>query len=173
VLAIANRIRPDAGAAVPFMDKYIPIDPEAQWKQIWDGVLMLFLLYTTFSVPYMLAFVQDRDPQESWTAFQVYDVGLDTLFCSDIILSFVTGYTHLGVYERRLGRIAINYMRTWFFLDFFGSVPFDKITSAVLEGGAEDYEDCAYPQNDPCSSISQQAQTARTKGGPLSQCCSV
>ena len=97
----------------------------------------LFLLYTTFSVPYMLAFVQDRDPQESWTAFQVYDVGLDTLFCSDIILSFVTGYTHLGVYERRLGRIAINYMRTWFFLDFFGSVPFDKITSAVLEGGEQ------------------------------------
>jgi hypothetical protein len=30
--------------------------------QTWDAVIMAFLLYTTFSVPYLLAFVNDSDP---------------------------------------------------------------------------------------------------------------
>jgi hypothetical protein len=45
------------------------------------------------------------------SAFEIYEIGLDTLFCLDIILSFLTGFWHLGVYERRMPRIWINYIK--------------------------------------------------------------
>ena len=47
------------------------------------------------------------------SAFEVYEICLDTLFCSDIVLSFLTGYWHVGVYEKRLSSIAFNYIKVW------------------------------------------------------------
>ena len=35
------------------------------------------------------------------------------------------------------GRIAVHYLKTWFFLDFFGSVPFDKIGEFVVDTGED------------------------------------
>ena len=35
------------------------------------------------------------------------------------------------------GRIAVHYLKTWFFLDFFGSVPFDKIGEFILDTGED------------------------------------
>ena len=134
---IANFLRPDSTAVPSTWTRYLPIEPECSWKQSWDAVVMLFLLYTTFSVPYTLALVSDRDPKQPISIFDTYDIFLDTLFCIDIILSFLTAYTSQGVYEKRLSMIALHYIKTWFTLDFFGSVPFDKIVSAVLDGGEE------------------------------------
>ena len=137
MLVICNFLRPDSGASAPCWQRYVPIDPETTWKQSWDAFVMLFLMYTTFSVPYMLAFGSDRDPREPLGAFDIYDICLDTLFCIDIVLSFFTAYTMNGVYERSLGLIVVHYLRTWFFLDFFGSVPFDKIVTAVVGSGQD------------------------------------
>ena len=44
-------------------------------------------------------------------AFEMYEIALDTLFCFDILLSFVTGFWHHGVYEKRLQRVAVNYVK--------------------------------------------------------------
>ena len=41
-----------------------PFDPESTKKQTWDGIIMLLLLYTTFSVPYALAFGASTTLQE-------------------------------------------------------------------------------------------------------------
>jgi len=117
------------------ISKFLPIDPESTWKQSWDALIMLFLLYTTFSVPYMLAIVSDSESSGPLTPFEINEIILDTPFGLDILLSWVTAYSRHGMYEKRMGQIAMQYVTTWFFLDFFGSVPFDKIATAVLDGG--------------------------------------
>jgi len=101
------------------ISKFLPIDPESTWKQSWDALIMLFLLYTTFSVPYMLAIVSDSEssgPCDSessgpLTPFEIYEIILNTLFYLDILLSWVTAYPRHGMYEKRMGRIAMQYVK--------------------------------------------------------------
>ena len=88
---------------------------------------MAFLMYTTFSVPYMLSFGDntdrggDSDTITMWTFWDVFDVFLDVIFCIDIVVNFCTAYVSRGVYVTSMKRIALYYLKTWFFVDFFGS----------------------------------------------------
>ena len=110
----------------------IPFDPDSSPKQTWDAIIMLFLLYTTFSVPYQLAFGGCPDITEALTAFGVFDVCLDCLFCIDVVLNFMTAFTDRGVYVTGWRAIAVHYAKTWFIIDVGGSIPIDKIVSAAL-----------------------------------------
>jgi hypothetical protein len=47
------------------------------------------------------------------SAFEAYEICLDALFCSDIVLSFLTGYWNIGVYEKRLPSIALHYIKVY------------------------------------------------------------
>ena len=114
-----------------------PFDPESTGKQTWDGVIMIFLLYTTFAVPYFLSFGESTsgdDTAQEWGAYETFDLFLDTLFCLDVIANFCTAFISRGIYVTDMRLIAIHYLKTWFLLDFFGSVPFDKVVSAITTG---------------------------------------
>ena len=124
----------DGSSKVPVF----PLDPESSAKQAWDLFIMLFLMYTTFSVPYMLAFVPAKEIQpgealeNDMAPFDIFEICLDCLFCLDVILNFCTAFTEKGVYHTSMRIIAVHYLKTWFILDFFGSVPFDKIVQAAV-----------------------------------------
>ena len=115
-----------------------PFDPDSKPKQLWDVLIMSFLMYTTFSVPYMLSFGEGSPNAETeateWDAYNIFDLALDVLFCSDVIVNFCTAFVRRGVYITNMYQIAINYLQTWFLIDFFGSVPFDKIVTALSPG---------------------------------------
>ena len=85
------------------------------------------LLFTTFAVPYLLAFGEDIDPTKKLDGFQVFDLLLDVIFCVDIILSFCTAYSANGIYVTDLRQISRNYLTGWFWIDVPGSIPVDKI----------------------------------------------
>lgn len=97
-----------------------PFDPESTPKQIWDLIVMVFLLYTTFSVPYLLSFgerpveVDGVQVQAEWTAYDTFDLMLDCLFCTDVIINFCTAVVLRGVYVTDLHQIWLNYIKTWF-----------------------------------------------------------
>ena len=141
VLAIARaeELEPDKTPNFPF-------DPESGPKQAWDFLIMAFLMYTTFSVPYMLSFGDntdrggDSDSITMWTFWDVFDVFLDVIFCIDIVVNFCTAYVSRGVYVTSMKRIALYYLKTWFFVDFFGSVPFDKIVMLLSSGAGSNEE---------------------------------
>jgi hypothetical protein len=103
------------------------LDPDSNVKQSWDLLIILFLLFTTFAVPYSLAFGDEIDPTKALDSYQIWDLILDILFCIDIILSFCTSFVLKGVYVTDMTVIAKNYLCGWFLIDMPGSIPFDKI----------------------------------------------
>ena len=126
-----------------------PFDPETPMKQCWDCFIMMCLLYTAFAVPYFLAFgswAQTIHPEtgeivhlsHDYSAMGIFDLSLDIVFCVDIVLNFCTAFTSRGVYITSMTEISKNYLKTWFAVDFFGSVPFDKIFSAFLDDNSDE-----------------------------------
>ncbi|EKX41175.1 hypothetical protein GUITHDRAFT_74855, partial [Guillardia theta CCMP2712] len=110
-----------------------PFDPDSTAKQAWDLMVMALLLYTTFAVPITLAFSSDSISGQL-SPYQVWDLCLDVIFCTDVLISFGTAYTHQGIYVTSMAKIARNYLKGWFWIDLPGSVPFDKIVTAVASG---------------------------------------
>jgi hypothetical protein len=104
-----------------------PLDPDSIGKQSWDMVIMMLLLFTTFAVPYLLAFGDEIDPTKPLDGYQIWDLLLDVFFCTDIVLSFCTSFVLKGVYVTDMTVIAKYYLCGWFLIDMPGSIPFDKI----------------------------------------------
>lgn len=97
---------------------------EQKSKIIWDVYIMLILLATTFIIPYRLAFV-DEDPLHWVILYFVFDFH----FFIDMILCFFTSYTddykQIEIFDHK--KIAKNYFRFWFTIDFLSIFPFDLI----------------------------------------------
>jgi hypothetical protein len=87
---------------------------------------MAILLVVIMIVPARLAFVED-DPI-SW---QITFYTVDAIFAVDIVLWFFTSYTdpykQVEITSHKM--IAINYFKTWFFVDFVSTFPVDAIVS--------------------------------------------
>eukprot|EP00960_Hanusia_phi_P053153 761871-Hanusia_phi.AAC.1 len=65
-----------------------PIDPESSIKMGWDFLVMILLMYTSFSVPYTLAFDDAPVKKTSYGPLDIWDLTLDVIFCLDIAISF-------------------------------------------------------------------------------------
>ena len=97
--------------------------PKNKRKQIFDLVIVVLLIYTATLVPYFTCFVDDISDFRF-----VFDLCVDFLFFIDIILNFLTGYElQNGVIEVRKCKIAINYIKGFFFIDLITTMPFQLI----------------------------------------------
>ena len=88
-------------------------------KQYWDVVVLFLLIYTALFVPYKVCFIE-----ESTDGQFIFDLMVDFLFMTDIVINFFTIIEVKGKLEVNRCRIAIHYLKGWFFLDFFTSIPF-------------------------------------------------
>ncbi|DAZ96285.1 TPA: hypothetical protein N0F65_008318 [Lagenidium giganteum] len=102
------------------------IDPESNPKRMWDVLLMLCVLYTTVVVPYRVCFRQDA----VGLTFSL-EAGMDGLFFADICANFITG-VHLpsGEVSYNMKFIAGSYLRGWFVVDFFSTLPYESLARA-------------------------------------------
>ena len=84
--------------------------------------MLLLLLYTATMVPYRTAFLDTDDP----TLFIVqWELFIDGCYILDFFLTFLMAYEDKDKkIEIRLRMIAINYIKTWFLLDFVSCIPF-------------------------------------------------
>ncbi len=83
--------------------------------------IAFLLIYTAVFIPYRIAF-EDVTP----LGWLVTDILVDCIFLSDIVLNFLTGYrekqsAHL-ISDCR--SIAMNYIKSWFFIDLISIFPF-------------------------------------------------
>lgn len=96
------------------------IKPNNTKKKYFDIVVVLLLIYTAGLVPFFTCFV------EVVSDFQfAFDLIVDFIFMVDIILSFFTAYEiKPGIFEYRKSKIALNYIKGFFFIDLLTTIPF-------------------------------------------------
>jgi CRP-like cAMP-binding protein len=110
-------------------DRRFVVDPRAKWKLYWDIVCGVFIVFSVIAIPYRLFF----EARVS-TMGMVLDYFIDILFFFDMIFSFRTGFFnkqgHLIMNPRRIFK---SYIRTWFVVDFFSTIPLDTIIYTLFE----------------------------------------
>jgi hypothetical protein len=95
------------------------IMPESQFKKIWNMIITVLLIYTAIFVPYKTAFVDG-----SSLGSIIFDTCIDTLFISDLFVNFFSAFEKKDkTIETRHAYIAVDYLKTWFFLDIMSCIP--------------------------------------------------
>jgi hypothetical protein len=95
--------------------------PNSQFRQVWDLVQVVLLLYLLVSVPLRIGFDMDV---EFGTFGYFWDMFVDIFFLVDIWVNFRTAYYNKhGYLEIRLPSIARNYARSWLSLDVITCLP--------------------------------------------------
>ena len=111
----------------------IPLfNPDSQRKILWDSLIGLLIFYSVTIIPYRLGF-----QRQAVGAAVIFDYCVDCFFMIDICVVFNTTYVDLStesiVTDRK--EIAKNYLKMWFWIDFFSTIPIDQIIGALLGGG--------------------------------------
>jgi hypothetical protein len=101
------------------------IYPNNIYKRYWDILVALLLVISVITTPIDLAFPLYSEKNDGYSDF-IYLI--DFLFLIDIILNFNSAFeNNLLELEDDRKAIVINYLKLWFFIDFFSIFPFEYI----------------------------------------------
>lgn len=99
------------------------IYPEDTWKEHWDLLVSLILIFTCCVTPYLLAFYTDEN-----FVWQIINGIVDLIFFIDMILNFNTAhYDEDFVMLDHRSIIALNYLKGWFLIDLLAIFPIGYI----------------------------------------------
>jgi hypothetical protein len=117
------------------------IDPESKFKQLWSIVIIVFLLYVAFLMPYSLAFTEDYFDSTAtdghivttYSSESYIDMIADFIFLIDVIVTLFSAY-----YDEKQGNLVTNnkqivlrYVKGWFFIDLVASIPIRVIEASL------------------------------------------
>lgn len=126
---------------------FFVLHPSNRFRQFWDALQVLLLAYLAFTVPYRVGF---KEP--SYGIWYILEFFVDIYFWIDLFLEFFTAYWEPGEdedvrYVTDLGKIRNRYLRTWFIIDFFATLPVEYV-ARELQGTAA----CSwnFRVTDPC-----------------------
>lgn len=100
--------------------------PKSSFKMLWNILIMFLLVYTATIFPYRLCF--NMLQSHEW---KLADAIIDLIFLTDVFINFNTALISISeriIYSRKA--IAKHYIKSWFFIDFFSSIPLDFILSS-------------------------------------------
>ena len=99
------------------------IMPNSTFRNVWNLVVLMLLVYTATLVPYRTAFIEAEDERN--IILPTFDVIVDIMYMFDLILNFFMAYENSDKKtETRLNWIACHYLQSWFTLDFLACIPF-------------------------------------------------
>ncbi|XP_066586736.1 potassium voltage-gated channel subfamily H member 8 isoform X2 [Prorops nasuta] len=102
------------------------------FKSCWDWLILLATFYVAIIVPYNASFINIDRPT------MVSDVVVEALFIIDIVLNFRTTYvSRKGEVVSNSKSIALNYVKSWFFVDLVAALPFDFLYASDVYSGEE------------------------------------
>ena len=105
------------------------LDPNGMVRIYWDVCMLILVVYSCFAVPYKTAFNLEAtlrdDPSSS--GMGAIDWIVDAIFYCDILLNFWTGYDTGYMIVREKKKIAKQYLRTRFAIDFVSTVEWDLL----------------------------------------------
>ncbi|VEL24975.1 unnamed protein product [Protopolystoma xenopodis] len=147
MLSLGADVSPEHKRQTPRMHR-LTIRHYGPIKALWDWLILLMVLYTAVTTPYMAAFVlydakkkKHVQPETSLSRFsfssssssngnvlQIPNVIVDVTFIIDILVNFRTTYVNKNdELVSHPGRIAIHYFKGWFLIDVVAAIPFDLL----------------------------------------------
>lgn len=101
--------------------------PEGKFVIFWEIVCVLLCVHQAITIPYRVCF-----SVITVGLWGIADIIIDCLFIFDVMLNFNIGFYSAGniVLNRKL--IAMNYLKSWFLLDFISSLPYALFISPSI-----------------------------------------
>jgi hypothetical protein len=108
------------------------INPVSVKRMTWDAFILGICTYIAICFPFVIAW-EDSISKHTNDIFGVVDVCTDAIFVFDIFINFFTGfYGPDGELIMSCRRTAGHYLRTWFWLDFVSTFPFDDLSGGNM-----------------------------------------
>jgi len=106
---------------------FLMLHPDAPFRITWDMTMAFCLIYVALVSPFTIAFGPGFSISTANTV-EVIEAVLDCGFMIDVFLNFRTGvFESDGTLTIAWRQVGWHYLRTWFFIDFVSSVPFDRV----------------------------------------------
>lgn len=114
------------------------------FKAVWDWIILVLVLYTAVFTPYSAAFLLNEEEtrirlnQEAATREKntetnkadllvIVDLIVDLVFMTDILINFRTTFLYQGEVVCDQQKIAVQYVKGWFFIDAIAAIPIDLL----------------------------------------------
>ena len=112
----------------PCCERLPVINPQNSLKIMWDFYVAVLIFYSVLMIPYAISFGAEASAPQV-----VLDWIVDTCFAIDMVLNFFTGF-RIGSekYVVAKGSIALRYLKGWFTIDLFSTIPIDTIVGAFI-----------------------------------------
>ena len=108
------------------------IDPDGNFRQIWDVMQVFLLFYLAVMTPYQIAF--DAPDPKLWSLEFWLTAAMDSYFMVDLYCSFVTAYYDAsGELVVKKSIIYRHYLKSWFCIDLISCLPFGYVIYTVEE----------------------------------------
>ena len=108
------------------------IHPAERSKTVWEVFLAVLVLYSVTVVPVRIGFAWEEQCESGLFWFEVV---VDLLFLLDVAVNFrCTFHDAADQLELDARRVALRYLRFWFWVDFASSIPLDLIMYISLPG---------------------------------------
>lgn len=99
------------------------IMPDSKFKNIWNVIIIFYMLYTSSILPYRVCFVEEYS-----SFYYNFDFVMNIIFGLDIIVSsFSAYYDDDNVLVTNNRYIAINYLKGWCLIDLVSVFPFNDV----------------------------------------------
>ena len=110
------------------------LHPCEPFKQQWDRVLAAVLIYSLLIIPYRTCL---NLPAAAFSVMWWIDLGVDIYFLIDICLTFRTGFIDKnGNFVTKPWRVAVDYLKMWFWIDLFTSLPITTFIELAMDSTA-------------------------------------
>lgn len=112
------------------------LNPNWTGKMTWDFFVMFLVILDSIILPFQLSFkhgLPDDTFDELWFWFTTI------IFFTDVFFSFNTAVENPlepGSWIQSRPRIACMYLRGWFSIDFFSTIPYGRLASAFGSGNS-------------------------------------
>lgn len=100
--------------------------PEGLFTQAYNLITAAAVIYAGFSLFLYIGFAQYVPPYN----VLVFDKVVDSWFWLDMALNFITAFYDNGKVVVVPGQIILHYLRGWFFVDLFGTLPFESFSTS-------------------------------------------
>ena len=103
--------------------------PYSKTKIFFDAVLLFFVVYTMFQIPYILAFPEYNENKNKMKNNFIVNIIIDLYFFFDIIVCCITAYTDI-IEEKLITSFKLifqRYLKEYFIFDILSAMPINSI----------------------------------------------